>query len=113
MMQLNGSSVTATVTPGDYKPMSCSKCQDISTNVRDFTANGASALVAHGVPTKTVVSHGCEGCNTTTATVGIGKQAKNAVTHKCTGCGSENMVCCSTTKGTAAATKGMDVAPLK
>jgi hypothetical protein len=113
LLQLNGSSATATVTPSDFKPMSCSKCRDISTNVRDFTAKGASALVAHEMPTKTVAQHLCEGCVTTTATVGVGKHAKDVVTHKCAGCGSENMACCNTSKGASVATKGMDAAPLK
>jgi hypothetical protein len=69
LLQLNGSSLPATVSPGDYKPTSCPKCQDISLNARDITSKGASALMASGAPAKTVVSHGCKGCNTTTATV--------------------------------------------
>jgi nitrogenase molybdenum-iron protein alpha/beta subunit len=105
MLQLN-SATTAAVTPGGYKPMSCAKCKDVSINAPDTTAKGASALMAHGVPTKTVVSHGCEGCASATATTGAGKHATTVATHKCTVGGSENMACCSTTKGTEATTKG-------
>jgi hypothetical protein len=86
--------------------MSCPKCLDISTNVRDVTTKGASALVAHGVPTKTIVTHGCEGCNTMTATVGVGKHTTTTVSHTCANCGSANMACCNTAKGTEVATKG-------
>lgn len=46
MLQLNGT-ITAAVAPGDYKPMSCAKCKDVSMNVPGTTAKGASALVAH------------------------------------------------------------------
>ena len=33
MLQRNDA-ITATVTPSDYKPMSCAKCQDLFTTVR-------------------------------------------------------------------------------
>jgi hypothetical protein len=107
MLQKNGA-ITEAVTPSDYRPVSCVKCQDVFTTVPDTSAKGASRLVAHGVPTKTVISHSCEGCNTTIAIVGGGKHATTAVTHKCASCGSVSLACCSTTKSTDAATKGMD-----
>ena len=113
LLQRNGSSIAATATPSDSKPMSCAKCKDVLTSVPDATAKGAARLVAHGVPAKTIVSHLCEGCATTTATAGAGRQAKSVATHQCAGCGSEVVACCSTTEGTDVATKGMDAAPLK
>jgi hypothetical protein len=113
LLQRNGSSIAATATPSDSKPMSCAKCKDVLTNVPDTTSKGAARLVANGVPAKTVVLHLCEGCATTTATVGTGRQAKYVVTHQCASCGSEMPACCGTSKGTDVATKGMDVAPLK
>jgi hypothetical protein len=98
MMQLNGSAITATAMPGNFKPMSCAKCQDVATNARDITAKGASALAAHGVPAKTTVTHLCDGCVTTTTTVGVGKHAKDVVTHTCSNGGTGSSTCCSTTK---------------
>ncbi len=107
LLQLNGSAFTTIVSPGAYKPMSCPKCQDISSNVRDLTAKGASTLMANGAPVKTVVSHGCRSCKTTTATVGVGKHTTTAASHTCASCGSVSMACCGATKGTEVATKGM------
>ena len=97
MLQLNGS-ITAPAAPGDYKPMSCAKCQDVPTTVRDFTAKGATALVAGGAPTKTVAAHLCEGCVTTKANIGVGKHTKDVVTHKCTSGGAESLTCCNMAK---------------
>jgi hypothetical protein len=107
LLQLNGSSAAATVSSSDYKPMSCAKCVDTTANVRDTTAKGASTLVTDGAPAKACVSHGCNSCATTTTTVGAGKHATAAITHTCGSCGSASTACCSPTKGTEAATKGM------
>ena len=108
MVQSSASSSSATATASQEKPMSCAKCQDVLTTVPDSAAKGGSRLLAQGEPTKTVVSHLCEGCVTTTATTGAGKQLKNVVLHKCASCGSETATCCNTTKGGDVATKGME-----
>lgn len=109
MMQLNGSSFSPTVTPSDYKPMSCAKCQDVLTTVPDSAAKGGSGLMAQGAPTKTMVTHLCESCKTTVKVAQAGKNSPpDMVNHKCTSCGSENAACCNTTKSSDVATAGMD-----
>ena len=117
MLQSSARSSSATVTPSDSKPMSCAKCQDVFITVPDSAAKGGGRLTSQGVPTKTVVSHLCGGCNTTIAQAGHGRQAKEVATHTCASCGSEQMACCNTTKDSTVATKGMagmkGVAPLK
>ena len=117
MLQSSASSSSETVAPGDSKPMSCAKCQDVFTTVPDRAAKGGSRLASQGVATKAVVSHLCGACNTTTTQVGHGRQAKEVATHTCSSCGSEQMTCCNTTKDSTVATKGMagmkGVAPLK
>jgi len=119
MLRLNDNSITATATPSNSKPMSCANCQDVLTNVPDITSRGlgARALLARGVPTKTVVVHLCKKCGTDWKVVGVGKAKQMVATHKCTSCGSESIACCNTAKGDDVATKGMEqqlnVAPLK
>jgi hypothetical protein len=108
MLQRSGGSTIATAPSSDSKPMSCAKCQDVFITVPDSAAKGGSRLTSQGLPAKTVVSHLCGGCNTTTVKVGLGKQAKEVATHACASCGSEQMNCCNTTKDSTGATKGMD-----
>jgi hypothetical protein len=87
LQQLNGSSFTATVTPIEYKPMLCGQCKDVFTNVPDVTAKGAEALMALGVPTKTVVTHLCADCKTTIKVVSLGRHSPaDTVTHNCASC---------------------------
>ncbi len=88
LIQLSGSAITATSAPSVAAPMSCPKCQDVSTTVRDSAAKGASVLA--GTATKTLVSHGCAGCVTTITQIGVGKQATNVPLHKC----DVSMACC-------------------
>ena len=107
MLQSSTSSSSATVAPGDAKPMSCAKCQDVFTIVSDSAAKGGSRLRSQGVAAKTVVSHLCGACNTTIAQVGHGRQAKEVASHTCSSCGSEQMTCCNTTQGNNVATQGM------
>jgi len=57
------------------------------TSVPDITAKGGAALMAHGVPTKTVVSHLCTDCKTTIKIVSLGKHSPaDTVTHNCGSC---------------------------
>jgi predicted RNA-binding Zn-ribbon protein involved in translation (DUF1610 family) len=88
MLQASANSSTATVASGAAKPMSCAKCQDVFATVPDTAAKGGSRLTSHGAPTKTIVSHLCPSCSTTTVKVGLGKQAKEVATHNCPSCGS-------------------------
>ena len=52
MLQLDGNSSTAIVTPSNAKPMSCAKCEDVLMTVPDSAAKGGSRLLAQGVTTK-------------------------------------------------------------
>lgn len=99
--------------PADYKPMSCTACKDKVTERVDYSVRGANK------PTIRVVTHLCKGCGTDWTVVGHGKAKQSVASHKCTSCGAETLACCNTSKGSVAATKGMektkdvDIAPLK
>ena len=102
---------TAPAGPSDYKPMSCAKCKSEWIARTENTSRGVIK------PSVLVERHLCNGCDTTITTVGRGKQATDVAVHKCTECGAETLACCSTSKRSVAATKGMEkkfeVAPLK
>lgn len=94
--------------------MPCPKCTNSVTTRVDYTARGANK------PTIQVVTHLCDGCETSITTAGTGKHASDVVSHKCTSCGAETLACCNTTKGSKVATTGMEkenpnfqVAPIK
>jgi hypothetical protein len=94
-------------TPAEIAKMPCPKCTDKVTTRVDYFARGANK------PTVQIVTHQCEGCDTTIKTVGVGKQASNVAVHKCTSCGAETLACCNTAKGDTVATKGMEKKNLK
>ena len=99
--------------PAAVAQMPCAKCKDQVTSRVDYSARGANK------PTIQVVTHLCEGCGTDWAVIGHGKAKQSVATHKCTSCGAATLACCNTSKGSVAATKGMEkakdveVAPLK
>ena len=104
----------------DYKSMSCSMCKDIAVGVKENVPTkgaGASALLAGGVTTRLVSTHACPGCGNEWVVSGHGKAATATAIHTCTSCGATSLACCSTSKSSVAATKGMEkqfeVAPLK
>lgn len=106
--------------PSNYQPMSCPKCKDTTTVVRDNEPTkgaAAKAQLAQGIPTKLVSRHECEGCRNEWKTTGHGKAKVSVAIHKCTSCGSEDAACCNTKKGSTVATKGMEkdikIAPIK
>jgi hypothetical protein len=107
LLQSSTSSSSATVAPGDTKPMSCAKCEDVLTTVPDSAAKDGSRLISQGVPTKAVVSHLCGSCNTTTVKVGLDKQAKEVDTHTCAISEPEQMGCCNTTPDNGVATNSI------
>lgn len=98
--------------------MACPKCTDFTFAIPDLEPRGLGArtLMAGGTPMKWITSHNCIGCGTEWKIVGHGKAKQSIATHTCTTrCGSKNLACCNTTKGSTAATKGMEtkVAPPK
>lgn len=79
-----------------HAKVSCAKCQDTTITVRDLEPRGGGgrALMAQGVPTKTVAKHLCEGCQVSWTVKGHGKQKKSVATHTCTMSGEESGICC-------------------
>ena len=104
----------AVTTAPEIAKMPCPKCTNKVTTRVDYTVRGANK------PTIQVVTHLCDGCDTSITTAGTGKHASDVVSHKCTSCGAETLACCNTAKGGTVATKGMEkkdlnfeVAPVK
>jgi hypothetical protein len=105
--------------PVEIPQMTCPKCTDFTWAIPDMEPRGLGArtLMAGGTPMKWVTDHMCTGCGTKWETKGVGKAMKSVAIHTCSRCGSKNLACCNTTKGSTAATKGMEtrieVAPPK
>ena len=103
----------------EISQMACPKCTDFTWAIPDLEPRGLGTrtLMARGTPMKRVTDHMCDGCGTKWETTGVGKAMKSDAIHICSRCGSKNLACCNTTKGNAAATKGMEtkieVAPSK
>jgi hypothetical protein len=118
LLRLSGALVEPKSAPSDYMPMSCAKCRDVVIHVRDTDSKGGARGLLTGTPlTKSVSRHGCEGCATEWTVVGHGKAKLTVATHTCTSCGAESLACCSTSKSSVTAIKGMEkkfeVAPVK
>lgn len=88
--------------PNAYKPMSCAKCKDELVTRKNRTARGASK------PEILLARHLCGGCENQWKVIGHGKAKKSVASHKCKACGAEQIACCSTSKSTEIATKGME-----
>lgn len=111
LLELSGRLVTPKIESVTRHPMLCAKCKDKYVTRTDWTARGASK------PTVLVASHPCGGCGNEWIVSGHGKAKTNLASHTCTGCSAESPACCSGSKDSAAATRGMEkkfeVVPVK
>lgn len=69
--------------------MTCAKCTDRYTSVRDLSAKGANK------PVTLVAQHQCKGCSTSIATIGAGKSKQNVALHTCASGPAQNANCCA------------------
>ena len=100
-LELTGLSLTPKSEPSNYKPMSCGNCKDEYVSRVDLSARGAHK------PTIRVAKHLCGSCANEWVVTGHGKAKRDVATHKCTSCDAESVACCSTSKNSVAATKGI------
>ncbi len=111
LLELSGRLVTPKIELVAPTPMPCAKCKDEYVTRTDWTARGANK------PTITLASHLCRGCGNEWVVSGHGKAKTSTAAHTCTSCGAESLACCSSSKSSVAATKGMEkafeVAPIK